>query len=58
MTKEDILENIKNGIEGLMYKSECESYINGYIKALFDCYELDSDTYYDMYYELKELYDD
>ena len=56
MTKEDIIENIENGLENLIWKNEVEAYIDGYLGALRDCYEIDYDMYYEIYYELKEKY--
>ena len=54
MTKEEILENIKNAIEKFVWQNEVEAYIEGYLKALLDCYKIDRDMYYDVKAELEE----
>ena len=58
MTKKDIIDNIKNGIENLMWKNECKAFIDGYLGALLDCYEIDYDTYEEIHYEVKVIYND
>lgn len=57
MTKEDIIENIKNGTENLIWKSEVEAYIDGYLGALRDTREIDYSDYIEIRAELREWYD-
>ena len=40
MTKEEIIEEIKNEIENYMFKSDAYYYIKGYLDALCKTYEI------------------
>lgn len=54
MIKDEIIKNIKNRIKNLMWYEEVKAYINGYLGALLDCYEIDSDTYNKIKEELED----
>lgn len=58
MTKDEIIENIKNATENMCWKDEAYAFLKGYLKALRDCYEIDYDTSIDIEFELKEYWDD
>ena len=40
MSKEEIIEKIKESLEGYMFQNEIDSYIKGYLDALCNTYEI------------------
>lgn len=57
MSKEDIIENIKNATENIMLISEMNCYVNGYLGALLDTREIDYNDCIEIRAELREWYD-
>jgi len=51
MSKEEIIEEIKNEIDDYIFKSEIESYIKGFLDALCKTYEIT----YDERIEIEEM---
>lgn len=54
MSKEEIIENIKERIEDYRFQSEIDSYIKGYLDALCKTYEIT----WDERYEIEEALED
>ena len=53
MSKEEIIENIKENIEGYMYIDEINAYIKGFLDALCKTYEITWDERYEIEEVLK-----
>lgn len=54
MTKEEIIEIIKEETENYMFKSDMYYYIKGFLDALCKTYEITWDERYEIIEELKE----
>lgn len=54
MSKEEIIEEIKNEIEDYIYQSNVDSYIKGFLDALCKTYEITWDERYEIEEVLKD----
>ena len=53
MSKEEIIEEIKENLEDYILQSDVDSYIKGYLDALCKTYEITWDERYEIEGELK-----